>query len=203
MDEDKVLGDVFIECGAVKFGDFTLASGRKSRYYVDIKKAITKPEILKLISRHIVQVINNYNINVDYIACVELGGVPIGTIVSVDTGLPLLIIRKAEKDHGLKSRIVGDVDKKKVVLLVEDVTTTGGSVVSAVQALKNEGLIVKTVISVVDRDEGAQEALEKEELDLISLVKAKTLLEDYEVADALRHSNVIINEELLQKGKGK
>lgn len=191
---DKNLGQILQECGAVKFGDFTLASGKKSRYYVDVRKAVTKPTILKLICDHIVETIKNRNIQTDYIACVELGGVPIGTIVSVETGLPLLIIRKEEKSHGLKGRIVGDCEKPKVALLVEDVTTSGGSVISAANALRDEGLIVNTVISIVDRDEGAEENLSKEGLDLISLVKAKTLLEDYEIAEALKHSNVLKHE---------
>jgi orotate phosphoribosyltransferase len=194
---DKKLGDKLQECGAVKFGDFTLASGKKSRYYVDIKKAVTKPEILELICEHVTNVIVDRNIQTDYIAAVELGAVPIGVMVSVLTGLPLLIIRKAQKDHGLKSRIVGDLEKTKTALFVEDVTTTGGSIIGAVKVLRDEGLIVETVISVVDREEGAEIALAEEGLTLISLVKAKTLLEDYEIAEALRYSGVIMNNEVL------
>lgn len=178
---NKELGNKLQECGAIKFGDFTLASGIESKYYIDVKKAVTRPKILEIIAGHIIDTINNADIQADYIACIELGAVPIGTIISVVTGLPLLIIRKAEKDHGLKSRIVGDHEKKKIALLVEDVTTTGGSVISAVKVMRNEDLIVRYVISIVDRDEGAEEALKKEGLRLISLVKAKTLLEDYEV----------------------
>lgn len=191
------IGKILQNCNAIRFGDFTLASGKKSKYYIDIKKAITRPDILKIISRHIVIEMTNRGIKPDYIACVELGGVPIGTIVSVETELPLIIIRKEEKSHGLKGRIVGDPEQKKVALLVEDVTTTGSSVVSAANVLRNEGLIVKTVISIVDRDEGAEENLSKEGLSLISLVKAKTLLEDYEIAETLRHSKVVKHEELL------
>lgn len=194
---NKDIEDKLQACGAIKFGDFTLASGKKSRYYVDVKKAVTKPKILQLICEHIVDVINNFDIKADYIACVELGAVPIGVMVSVSTGLPLIIIRKAQKDHGVKSRVVGDPEKTKIALLVEDVTTTGGSVISAVQVLRDEGLIVRTVISVVDRDEGAEDALGAEDLDLISLVKAKTLLEDYEIAEALRHSGGIINNKMF------
>jgi orotate phosphoribosyltransferase len=197
---NKELGDILQECEAVKFGNFTLASGKKSRYYVDVKKAVTKPEILKLICRHIADVIIDHDIRADYIACVELGAVPIGVMMSVWTGLPLLIIRKAQKDYGLKSRIIGDPEKAKTVLLVEDVTATGGSVISAVKALRDEGLIVRKVISVVDRDEGAEDELGKEGLDLISLISAKTLLEDYEIADVLRHSGgVMTNDEMFAK----
>lgn len=188
---DKELTDTLQECGAVKFGDFTLASGKKSRYYVDVKKAVTRPEVLKLICSHIADAIVNHDIQADYIACVELGAVPIGTMMSVWTGLPLIIIRKEQKDHGLESRIVGDLEKKKIALFVEDVTATGGSVISAIKVLRDEDMIVRTVIGVVDRDEGAEDELGKEGLDLISLVEAKDLLEDYEIAEALRHSEGI------------
>lgn len=188
---DKNLGQALQECGAAKFGDFILASGKKSRYYIDVRKAVTKPKILKLISDHIVAEIMIRKIKADYIACVELGAVPLGTVVSIDTGIPLIIVRKQTKDHGTKDRLVGDFETGKIVVLVEDVTTTGGSVISAVQALRNEGLIVNTVVSVVDRDEGAEENLNKEGLSLISLVKAKTLLEDYEIAEALKHSGTV------------
>lgn len=187
----KQLGDKLQECGAVKFGDFALANGEKSKYYIDIKKAVTKPNILGLICKRIIYVMADRNIQPDYIACVELGGVPIGTMVSFITRIDLLIIRKEQKDHGLKGRIIGDHEKSKTVLLVEDVTTSGGSIISAVNALRNEGLVVRTVISIVDRDEGARDAFDKEGLELISLVEVKTILEDYEIADALRRKENI------------
>ncbi len=195
------LGNILQSCKAIKFGEFTLASGKKSRYYVDVKKAITKPKILELICEHIVDIIRDLHINVDYVACVELGAVPIGVEVSIKTGLDLIIIRKERKDHGIQSKIVGDFEKTKTALLVEDVTTTGGSVILAVQTLRDAGIVVTKVISVVDRDEGAEEALDKEGLKLYTLVRAKTLLEDYEVAEALRHSGGIKTDDMMLMDK--
>lgn len=177
----KELGDILQECGTIKFGDFTLVHGGQSEYYVDIKKAITKPEILELISQHIISLIHDNDISADYVACVALGGIPIGVVVSIETGLDLLIIRKAEKDHGLKNRIIGDYEKKRVALLVEDVTATGGSVISAIYAMRNMGIIVKDVISVVDRNEGAKEALTKEGINLRYLIDAETLLMNHSI----------------------
>jgi len=195
----KDLGRELQECGAIKFEDFTLVSGVKSKYYIDIKKAITKPRILGIIRRHIIDIIVENNIKADYVACVELGAVPIGVAVSLATGLPLIIIRKVQKDYGIKNRIIGDIEKEKIVLFVEDVTTTGGTIISAVQVLRNEGMIVQKVISVVernveksvernvernvDRDEGAEEALNKEGLTLISLVRTDILLKYHDVAE--------------------
>lgn len=163
----KDLGRELQECGAIKFEDFTLVSGVESKYYIDIKKAITKPRILGIIRRRIIDIIVENNIKADYVACVELGAVPIGVAVSLATGLPLIIIRKVQKDYGIKNRIVGDIENGKIALFVEDVTTTGSTIINAVQVLRKEGMIIQKVVSVVDRDEGAEEALSKEGLILI------------------------------------
>lgn len=159
------------ECDAIKYGNFTLSSGKKSNYYIDVKKAATKPEILRLISKNIKQRIRH--ISQDYIGCVELGGVPIAVAVSLETDIPLLIIRKQEKGYGIKDIIIGDFEKDKKVTLIEDVTTTGGSVIKAIKILRDSGLIVNHVISVVDRGEGATESLKKERVDLISILKIR------------------------------
>lgn len=176
--ENKNLGQILQDCGAVKFGDFTLASGKKSKYYIDIKMASTKSQIRKLICQYIIELIKNSEIKVDYIACIELGAVPLGTTVSDMIGLDLIVVRKETKDHGTKNRFMGNFEKGKYALLIEDVTTTGGSTISAAQALRNEGLIVTNVISVVDRDEGAYENLDREGLMLRSLINTETLLRE-------------------------
>lgn len=167
----KDLEEELQECGAIKFEDFTLVSGIESKYYVDIKKAVTKPKILGLIRKNIIDIIIENNIKADYVACVELGAVPIGTAVSLATGLPLIIIRKAQKNYGIKNMIVGDIEKGKIAIFVEDVTTTGSTIINAVQLLRNEGMFIQKVISVVDRDEGAEDALNKEGLMLLYLLR--------------------------------
>ena len=166
------------ECGAIKFGDFTLTSGKKSRYYIDVRKAVTKPKTLRLICDHIVEKMKNHVIEPDYIACVELGGVPIGVLVADRTGLPLVIVRKEVKDHGIKGRLMGDVEKGKTALLLEDVTTTGNSILSAINALRSEGLHVEIVITGVDRQEGAEETISGMGIMLIPLTTAKDILRD-------------------------
>lgn len=172
----RSLADALKECGAIKFGDFTLASGKKSRYYVDIKKASTNPELLKLIARRISEIMELHSIKPDIIGGVALGGVPIAVSVSLETGLPLLMIRKEQKDYGTKGQIVGDILPGRQVLLVEDVTTTGGSVIKAIHALRDEGLIIHRVITVVDREEGASGTLASADVELIPLVRMSELL---------------------------
>jgi len=161
-------------CGAVRYGDFTLASGKKSKYYIDIKRASTDPKTLKLIAQQVASRIKQ--MDVDIVAGVELGGVPLATAVSLETELPLLIVRKAVKDYGTKSRFVGDIKPKNRLVILEDVTTSGGSVRDAIDVIRETGASVKYVISVVDREEGAKENLNEAGTELIPLVSASDLL---------------------------
>lgn len=168
------------DCNAVKFGDFTLASGQKSSFYIDIKKASTDPKTLKIIADYIARLIpivsKTAKENI-IIGGVELGGVPIATAVSLSTECPLLIIRKSEKEYGTKSRYIGDLNTDKEIILMEDVTTSGGSVKKAVQALLEDGAEIKKVITIVDRESGAADSLKEIGVELIPLVKSSELVE--------------------------
>lgn len=161
-------------CGAVRYGDFTLASGKKSKYYIDIKKASTDPKTLKLIARQAAIKIKEMDVNI--VAGVELGGVPLATAVSLETELPLLIVRKATKEYGTKSRFVGNINPGDKIVMLEDVTTSGGSVRNAIEITRETGANVKYVISVVDREEGAKENLKEAGTELVPLVTASDLL---------------------------
>ncbi len=189
----KNVKEVLKECGTIKFGDFDMTSGEKSKYYIDVRKAITKPKILRIICDQIIEKIKDFSLEMDYLACVELGGIPIGTLVADRTELPLIIVRKESKDHGIKGRLVGDFEKGKTVLLLEDVTTTGGSVLSAINALKDEGLNVENVITVVDRQEGAEGAMSRMGIILIPLTTASDILQDDNITRELQDINAIID----------
>ena len=160
------------ECGAVKYGEFTLTSGKKSSYYVDIKLASTNPDVLKTIAERM-----SAHVDGDKIAGMELGAVPLATAVSLETGLPFLMIRKEKKGHGTGSRIEGELEEGEKVVVVEDVTTTGGSSVETVNVLRDAGAIVEKVLVVVDREEGAEEALKEVDVELIPLVSAEELVD--------------------------
>ncbi len=160
------------ESGAVKYGEFTLTSGKKSSYYVDIKKASTKPDILKEISKLMAK-----HADCDRIAGMELGAVPLATALSLETNIPFLMVRKKPRSHGTGSQIEGELKRGDKVLVVEDVTTTGGSSVETVKVLRQEGADVNIVITVVDRNEGARKALSKINVELIALVSAEDLID--------------------------
>lgn len=166
------LVDMLISCGAVKFGKFVLTSGKESNYYIDIKQASTNPEILRTIAEEMKKYAEGY----DMIAGMELGAVPIAVALSLATNKPYVIVRKETKAHGTRKLIEGrDVNGKKV-LVVEDVTTTGGSVIKTIEILRQNGAEIDRVVTVVDREEGARERLTEHNVELIPLVPATEIL---------------------------
>jgi orotate phosphoribosyltransferase len=152
----------------IKFGKFTLSSGRESDYYVDMKKAITDPQILSQVSKIISQLISDDDI--DLVAGPALGAVPIATAVALHAGIPMLMIRKAQKDYGTSQLIEGELKTGDKVIVVEDVTTTGHSLLKAVRAVQDNGGVVERTFVVVDREEGAVEELKKQGITLEPLV---------------------------------
>lgn len=154
--------DVFLE------GDFTLSSGKKSNYYINMKKAITEPEILSTISKLITSKLDLKE--VDKVAGPALGAVPIATAVSLESKLPLLMVRKEKKGYGTSKLIEGELNEGDNVIVVEDVSTTGGSLLKAIKAINENGGNVTRAFVVVDREEGAIEAFEKEGIKLEPLI---------------------------------
>ena len=160
-----------VDCGAVKFGDFTLTSGKKSSYYVDLKLASTKPSILKKIAIEFAKLLPE---DVDFIAGMELGAVPLATALSLETGIPYSMIRKSTREHGTGTRIEGP--SKGRAVLVDDVATTGGSNMESIKMLTDEGVEVLMVLVVVDREEGAAESMGLLNLEYKSLILISDLV---------------------------
>ncbi|WP_457752802.1 orotate phosphoribosyltransferase [Thermococcus sp.] len=169
--------DMIFREKCVKFGHFILTSGKESNYYIDIKKLTTNPKALKLIAKLMKSEAEKRRIEFDKVAGPELGAIPIATALALETEKPLLIVRKKKKEHGTGRQIEGEVKAGDKVLLVEDVTTTGGSVLRAAKILEKEGAKVVEIMVVVDREEGAKENIEKEGYTLIPLVRVSELFE--------------------------
>ena len=171
MTSKEYLIDLLKENGVFLEGDFTLSSGKKSNYYINMKKAITEPEILSTISKLITQKIDLDDI--DKVAGPALGAVPIATAVSLESKLPLLMIRKEKKGYGTSKLIEGELNEGDNVIVVEDVSTTGGSLLKAIRAINDNGGNVKRAFVVVYREEGAIETFEKEGITLEPLISVK------------------------------
>ena len=160
-----MLKDELVRKGAIKYGSFTLTSGKQSNFYVDIKECMTDPDTLKETAELL-----SANVHSDIVAGVELGAVPLLVAVSMLVHKPYIIIRK-EREHGTKSLLIGKTPPGGTVDIIEDVVTTGGSVLRAAKLLSDTGLKTASVICVVDREEGAAEALAENNISLISLIR--------------------------------
>jgi orotate phosphoribosyltransferase len=160
-------------------GQFKLASGATSDYYLDLKPTSFDPEGAALIAEIICGMLAEDR-DVDSIGGLELGAVPIVAAVSArswrDRPIKSFVVRKENKGHGTDKKIDGNFTPNTVVVLIEDVTTRGGSVMQAVRAVREKGATVKRIITVVDRLEGATENLKKEGVDLKAIFTRHELL---------------------------
>ena len=149
------MGRMLRDCGAVRFGHFTLASGQESDVYVDIKKAWTDPARLALIAELLAGQVGDAEV----LAGMELGAVPLVVATALRTGLPYLVVRKSAKSHGTQQRFEGEIPAGARVLVIEDVSTTGGSSAETVAVIRGAGGRVDRLLVVVDRGQGARERL--------------------------------------------
>jgi orotate phosphoribosyltransferase len=164
---------------AFRRGRVVLASGKESDYYFDMKPAMLDPDGAALMAELILQEIQDFN--VDAVGGLEMGAVPLIAPVAMKSPafgryLPGFFVRKAVKDHGTQKRVDGNDITGKSVVILEDVTTTGGSAMDAVKAVEQAGAKVALVISILDRGEGAAELYEKAGIPFKSLFKAEEFL---------------------------
>lgn len=145
--------------GAVQFGEFTLASGKTSPIYLDVRRLMASAELLREAARAYATLLEP--LTYDLIAGVPYGALTIGTAVSLEVGKPLIYPRKEVKDYGTKRQVEGQFSPGQTVAVIEDLITSGGSVLRAAQQLQNEGLQVRDLLVLIDRQQGGKEALEQ------------------------------------------
>lgn len=146
-----------IASAALLRGDFTLRSGRKSKYYLDKYLFESEPAILAELGRRFAA---HAGSGTTRIAGAELGGVALAASASLASGLPFVIIRNARKDYGTQKMYEGRIEAGDKILLVEDVATTGGQVLEAAKTITEVGATVEKIVAVIDRQEGARENIE-------------------------------------------
>ncbi len=138
-------------------GEFTLRSGRKSNYYLDKYLFETEPDVLAGLGEAFK---GHCDDKVTRIAGAELGGVALAAATSIATGRPFVIVRNQKKDYGTGKKFEGKLEAGDVVLLVEDIATTGGQVLEAAREITAAGASVDRIVAVIDRQEGARENIE-------------------------------------------
>jgi orotate phosphoribosyltransferase len=158
-------------------GDFVLRSGRRSPYYLDKYRFETHPELLTAIAARLADLAAEHEPDAHRLAGPELGAVALAAATSLASNLPFLIVRKDTKGYGTANRLEGMFEPGERVCLVEDVVTSGGAALSAVEALRGAGLECRTALCVVDREEGGVDELARHGVRLRPLFRVGELLQ--------------------------
>ncbi len=184
------------EKGALKFGDFTLTSGNKSSYYVDLRIVPSFPhQFRKMIKQLQSNISANIGLeNFDYLVSVPTSGLVIASALAIETVKPIIYVRNKPKDHGTSKTIEGSFEQGKKALMIDDVATTGGSVINAIKSLKESGLVISDTFVIINRMEGASQALEAEG------IKMHNLTDILEITKTLHDQN-LISDSVLEKVK--
>lgn len=165
------------DLGSFHFGDFTLASGKKSSLYVDLRLLISNPSLMQEAARAYARVLKS--IECDRVAGIPYAALPIGAAVSLESGIPLIYNRKETKSHGLGKSMEGLWKVGERVVIIEDVITSGGSILKSVKQFRTAGLEVKDAVVFLDRQQGGVEFLESND------VRVHSILNLQEVQDLL------------------
>jgi orotate phosphoribosyltransferase len=180
----------------IRFGDFTLASGKKSSYYVDLRLVPSHPiefrKMVKYLENEITQDIGLDNF--DSIVSVPTGGLVIASALAIETVKPLIYVRSKPKDYGTSKSVEGEIHEGMNVVMIDDVATTGGSVVNAIKSLNKVNISIKDAYVIVNRMEGADEAL------LELGVKMHSVSNILQITEALYEQN-LVNKNILEKVK--
>ena len=171
---DRLL-ELALERGAIKYGDFTLTSGKKSSYYFDGRLLSLDPEGAHLIAQALIPLLREAGAKA--VGGTTLGADPMVAAVALASHLgggaiPAFIVRKESKSHGTKQNIEGPLIPGSNVAIVDDVCTTGGSLFHAIEAAEKAGCKVVKVVSILDRKEGGSEEMRKRGYDFSALLAA-------------------------------
>ena len=172
---DSELGEALV-AAAYREGDFVLRSGKRSRYYLDKFRFSTRPDLLAALGEAISAAVREHAPEAVRLAAPVLGAVPLAAAASLAGGMPFVIVRDEAKAYGTANRLEGAYEEGECVCLVEDIVTSGGALVDAITAVREAGLVVRTAVCVVDREEGGADALARQAVRLRPLFRAGDLL---------------------------
>jgi orotate phosphoribosyltransferase len=158
-------------------GDFVLRSGRRSRFYLDKYRFSTDPQLLQALGVRLAALVAQAEGSAVRLAAPELGAVPLAAATSLVSQLPFVIVRSEAKSYGTGNRLEGVYAPGERVCLIEDIVTSGGAAVEAVQAVREAGLECQAAVCVVDREEGGADALARVAVRLWPLFRAAEIVD--------------------------
>jgi len=162
------------DIGAVKFGDFTLKNGQQSKIYIDLRLIMSYPDVLRAVSEAIWQQVNAFEF--DRICGVPYTALPVATCISLQQNIPMVMRRKEPKLHGTRQQIEGAYEIGQSCLIVEDIITSGSSIIETANDLEIVGLKIRDVAVLINREEGGKENLHQHHYRLNAAFTLKEML---------------------------
>lgn len=167
---EELVKDIY-RAGAFKIGDFKLTSGGLSPYYVDLRTLVSKPKLFERLVDSYIDKMRAIGKDFDVIAGVETAGIPIATLISYKTGVPMVYARSGERGHGTERLVEGELAAGDRVVVIDDVLTTGGSIMNAVKAISTYGGKVAYALVFLDRLQNGTKRLREAEIAVHSVIK--------------------------------
>ena len=168
------------DIGAVQFGEFTLASGKRSPIYIDLRLVGSHPNVLRMVARAYAGLLRQSVLpksSAQRLAAIPYAALPIGTAVALELGLPLIYPRKEAKGYGLGRQVEGEFEPGERAIVLDDLITTGGSKLAAIEPLEAAGLEVRDVVVLIDREQGGGDELEAAGYRLHSVLRLSEMLD--------------------------
>jgi uridine monophosphate synthetase len=164
------------DIGAVQFGKFKLASAKKARVYLDLRVLVSYPEVLQEVAVVLHDFLDRLGLKFDLLSAPPLAGLPIGTALALEMNRPLIYPRKTAKNYGTGKSIEGEWKLGQKVLVIDDVITSGGSIIHTIAVLKAAGLRVQDAVVLIDREQGGKKELKAEGYNLYAVMSLNYLL---------------------------
>lgn len=172
--ESESLALTLYEIGAVRFGEFVLHSGRTSPIYLDLRLLASYPQAMRQAAAVYRPILAG--LAFDLLAATPLAGLPIGTAVSLEMNLPLIYPRGSAKSYGTGKRVEGRWEKGQTAVVIDDLITSGDSLLGGIEALEAAGLQVRNAVVLIDREQGGRETLQSRGYQLHSAMTLGQLL---------------------------
>jgi uridine monophosphate synthetase len=198
MSELEQLAVTLFEIGAVRFGRFQLHSGKQSPIYIDLRLLISHPTVLRRVAQAYGQLLQT--LEYDLLAAIPYAGLPIGTAIALEIERPLIFPRKTAKSYGTGRQIEGKWQVGQRAVIVEDLITSGDSILQGIAALKAVGLEVQDAVVLIDRQQGGAQTLADNGYTLHAVLRLEQILNTLEAQARITRSQ---QQQILREMRGR